>query len=316
MVEKVQSSKLIGPPSGLRFEVALDLGSGQNAAGLAWGELSLRFDGTPIWCAQTADGNEGPVRWTWIDLLEFLARNWPWLVLEESYPIPVNPSFPGALQRYAEYRWENGGLGDPIIEKEDEEVYRFLCRHDLAVGLQGLYLPSLILMRQGHQVLLSIPELGLDVICPFHEIFDTLSELGEHLAESLAGVAEPRAALACDLWRRRRERLWERAAPLRSGLDPASLAKLAGATPSNAYWELDAAKPEADTELLAAARMSAGVIGIESQRVLLERLGESDTPIIPSWSVSPSACGPTLPRPARPMSRATGLPSGFAPHWV
>lgn len=197
LCDRQASPKLIGPPSGLRFEITLDLGSGQTIAGLAWGDLSLRFDGTPVWCAQD-DGHEGPIRWTWIDLLEFLARNWPWLVLEESYPIPVNPSFPGALQRYAEYRWENEGLGDPVIEKEDAEVYRFLCRHDLAMGLQGLYLPSLILMRQGHQVLLSIPALGLDSIRPFHEIFDTLNGLGEHLAESLTGVAERRAELACD----------------------------------------------------------------------------------------------------------------------
>ncbi len=40
-----------------------------------------------------------PLTWTWADLLAFLGRWWPWLVLEEDYPLPVRPLFPAYFLR-------------------------------------------------------------------------------------------------------------------------------------------------------------------------------------------------------------------------
>ncbi len=227
------------------------------------------------------------LRWTWLDLLEFLARNWPWLVLEESYPIPVSPLFPGSLRREAEHRWESGDLPEATIDREDEAVYRFLCRHDLAMALKGRFVPSLILMRQGHQYLVSCPALGLNLLRPYREIIDTLNALGDRLAAAVENSPEPRAKLAHELWQQRSGRLWAQVVPLRTGLEPAWLDGLAGHTAANDDWEIDPKQPDADTELLAAARMSTGHISFDNQRALLQRLRAvppSRTPALDAFS--------------------------------
>ncbi|MBV5276162.1 MAG: ImmA/IrrE family metallo-endopeptidase, partial [Lamprocystis purpurea] len=215
------------------------------------------------------------------------ARNWPWLVLEESYPIPVSPLFPGSLRREAEHRWESGDLPEATIDREDEAVYRFLCRHDLAMALKGRFVPSLILMRQGHQYLVSCPALGLNLLRPYREIIDTLNALGDRLAAAVENSPEPRAKLAHELWQQRSGRLWAQVVPLRTGLEPAWLDGLAGHTAANDDWEIDPKQPDADTELLAAARMSTGHISFDNQRALLQRLRAvppSRTPALDAFS--------------------------------
>lgn len=258
---------LIGPEDGLQFELALEAGQKK---GLAWGTGRVYLQGETVWSGEDKAGNDFPLRWTWLDMLEFLGRNWPWLILEESYPIPVTPLYPGVLRREAERRWED--LPEDIIEAEDEAVYRFLCRHDLAMALKGLFVPSLILLRQGQQYVLSCASPQLNVIRPYDEIARTLTELGDHLARFVQGSAEPRAGQALDLWQRRNERLRDKVVALRSGLDPQLRGQLVDGQSDLQYWELDPEQLEADTEILAAARMSAGVVGVDIQREILQRL--------------------------------------------
>ena len=273
MVEEVRRSLRIGSAEGLQFELALNETTPKGLTGLAWGQGLLRFGGEAVWCGEDTPDGEAPLSWTWLDLLEFLARNWPWLVLEETYPIPVNPLFPGSLRREAEQRWEKDDLPDEVIDREDEEVYRFLCRHDLAMALKGLFVPALILMRQGQQFMLSCPALRLEALQPAEEIIATLAQLGDHLSTVVADSTDPRAILARDLWEGRQERLRQSVVPLRTGLDAASLEHLTLGTAANDdYWEIDADSPEADTVMLAAARMTAGHIDIDAQRDLLQRI--------------------------------------------
>jgi hypothetical protein len=290
MVKKVRgAAELIGPADGLQFELALETGPTMD---LAWGHGVLRFQGETIWSGEGAAGRETALRWTWLDLLEFLARNWPWLVLEESYPIPVSPLFPGSLRGAAEHRWESGDLPEETIDREDEAVYRFLCRHDLAMALKGLFVPSLILLRQGNQYLVSYPAMRLNVLRPYREIIDTLTALGDRLATAVENSQHPRAKLAYDLWQERSARLWAQIVPLRTGLEPAWLAQLVGPAAANDDWEIDPEQPDADTELLAAARMSTGHISIDNQRALLHRLRAvppSRTPVLDAFSTQLSS---------------------------
>lgn len=275
MAEKV---RVIGSDDGLRF--AFELGNGLSP-GLAWGAGQVWLRGETVWASEDQYGNEAKVDWTWVDLLEFLARKWPWLVLEESFPIPVTPLYPGLLRREAERRWEN--LADDQIEREDEAVYRFLCRHDLAMGIKGLYLPSLIVLRQGRDCMISSASPSLNVIRPFDEVRGTLTELGEFLADYVGGSEEPRALAARELWCSRERRLQSMVVVLRSGLGEASLEQLTQGQSAEQFWELDADAPDTDTEMLAAARMTAGVSGLDVQREILSRLREfgwRDTPVL------------------------------------
>ena len=295
---------LIGPADGLQFELSFETGS---MADLAWGHGVLRFQGEAVWCGEDAAGREAALRWTWLDLLEFLARNWPWLVLEESYPIPVTPLFPGSLRREAEHRWESVDLPEETIDREDEAVYRFLCRHDLAMALKGLFVPSLILMRQGNQYLLSCPALGLNVLRPYREVVDTLTALGNRLATAVENSPQPRAKLAHELWQQRGGRLWAQVAPLRTGLEAAWLDQLVGHTAANDHWEIDPEHPDADTELLAAARMSTGHISIDNQRALLRRLRAVPFSYTPALDALSTQLNSEFSETGRPFEQGYGL---------
>jgi hypothetical protein len=74
------------------------------------------------------------------------------------------------------------------------------------------------------------------------------------------------------LWDSRDQRLHAEAPTLLSGLDSLAIQRLIGGTPANDFWEIDDADPTADTVILAAARMSAGYVDIDTQRQILERL--------------------------------------------
>jgi hypothetical protein len=195
----------------------------------------------------------------------------------ETWPVPVKPLFPRDLRREAERRWEQENLAESVIDREDEDVYRFLLRHDMAMGLKGLFVPSLMIMRMGRQFVLSSPDLERDVLRPADEVIATLTAMGDLLADMLSQNAAPRAEFACDLWQRREQTLLTHVIPLRSGLDAPTLQQLAAQNAANdtSWWECDPAHPDADTELLATARMSAAHLDVATQRAVLARIRES-----------------------------------------
>jgi hypothetical protein len=277
MAETVRRTLTVGAPDGLQFELSLAPDPPADVAGLAWGDGLLRVCGEAVWCADDGAGGNVPLRWTWVDLLEFLAMSWPWLLLEETWPVPVKPLFPRDLRAEVERRWQQESLAEADIDREDEEVYRFLLRHDMAMGLKGLFVPSLIIMRMGQQFVLSCPTLQRDVLRPADEVIATLTELGDQLAAVLAEHPAPRALFACDLWQRRRASLLTHVVQLRSGLDAGALEQLAADSAANdaSWWELDPEQPDADTELFAAARMSIGHLDITTQCAVLDLIRET-----------------------------------------
>ncbi len=264
MDEKVRK---IGSPEGLLFELALTEDE-QHERGLAWGSARLLLGGEAVWTDDDTTSELNPIMWTWVDLLEFLARIWPWLLLEESYPIPVSPLHPGYLQREAERRWED--MPDPDIEREEESVQRFLMRHDLAAGLKGLFLPSVILMRAGKYFLCHSSAGGQTLTRPRTEVVDTLGAVGDHIAGFVRGSGHPRGEAAVAEWDRRSERLVDTAVSIRSGLTDESRRVLQQSERDEEFWEFRPDEPERDTEIFAAARMTAGVVSHVRQRELLD----------------------------------------------
>lgn len=263
-----EAFRLIGPDDGLQFELSLQAGAREG--GLAWGNGLVRLQGEPIWYRDDDANNLVPLHWTWLDLLEFLAQHWSALLLEETYPIPVLPLYPGLLRREAERRWED--QPDETIDAEDEAVYRFICRHDIAMALKGLFVPSLILLRQGQYFALSCAASGRHLMLPYEVVVATLTAVGDYLADALHGSQEPRAQSAVARWQHRDTRLRADAGNLHSGLDRSAMTRLIGDQAPERFWEIDPADPTADTVILAAARMSAGYVDGDTQRHLLERL--------------------------------------------
>lgn len=260
-VQKVE----VGPEQGLRFRLDF-IEAADRDAGLAWGLGSVWLGGEPIWYWEAEDdGEPQPLEWTWIDLLEFLGQNWLELRFEESYPFHLTPDDPTYLRAEAAKRWKR--LSKERRLEEDEALYRFEGRHDMARAMRGIHLPSIFLMREGQLMWVCSEERKLRLPCK--EVLDTLDKLGTHISEHIRNSSDPRARLAVETWDQRRHPVsLERMIELRSSLNQQIRQHIQGTTPPHTFWEIR--EPEEDNELLAAARMSGGQLGPTDQRTLLQ----------------------------------------------
>ena len=90
------------------------------------------------------------------------------------------------------------------------DLLAFLGRHDLASAPKGLFLSSLIIMRQGETAQISAPGLPREVIRPWHEVETALEAIGEQLCSVCAESTQPRARQAVDWWQERQQRTADR----------------------------------------------------------------------------------------------------------
>ena len=254
--------QLIGAPEGLQFELELEPA---DRYGLAQGQGRIYLEGEPIWFTEDAEGQELPLAWTWVDLLAFLGRWWPWLVLEEDYPLPVKPLYPAFFLQEAEARWKD--LPEEQVDEEEEEAHRFLARHDLAEGFKGRFLPSLLLLRQGEVCLISAAEIRSTWVRPWSEVHDTLEAVGDYLAEHVAESGNPRAQQALAWWRDREARLAKQELDITTGLSSEERDRLTEAGVPEEAWQWP--------EIRAVARMSRGAILGEDRQAFLLRIAEA-----------------------------------------
>lgn len=273
-------SKKIGSDQGLQFRLELAQDDPRQRQALAWGPGEVWLDGEPLWHGFNEDGSQAPVEWSWIDLLTYLGRHWPWLMLEESYPVlPAREKPPATPLQYRQTladRWES--VAEETMLQEEEQVFLFEDRHNLARGMQGIFLPSLYILREGNQCWVCSTE-ATSLLLPFDQVHDTLQELGDWLADfvrpHLDSEFGPRARTALEWWGSREQRCSQMLFQLQTGMPVAELAKLHGETPAATFFEMvEEAGQEASgsNSLLAAARMSAGVVPVDMQRALLNHL--------------------------------------------
>lgn len=245
MAEAVQR-KLIGDTARLGFDFSWGRRVDPAVEGLAWGGLVLWVGGRPVWSRD--EPRPAPVEWTWVDLLDHVARAWGHLMYEENAPFglvfddPAELRHKGTLQSVA---------GHTAVEVEDA-VHRFQHRHDLAAGLHGIGLTPVWILRQGRRFRIRAER--HDAWVEGAWLRTTLEALAEHLIEHLGPAPASRAVRAIERWRKR-EPSAERRLSLRAGLDPATVAAW---TPPGAdaaeWWGLTATQD--DSPVMAAARLS------------------------------------------------------------
>jgi len=268
MVEKVR--KQIGDSKTLQFDLEL-FSDAEHPRSMIWGNLTLTLGCEPVWYTETEQGDEAPVTWAWIDFLEFLGNKWPWLILEERYPISINPLHPGTMRREAEKRWES--MGEEQYLDEDETLFHFEARHDLSQGLKGIFLPSLFVLRQGKKVWLYSQETHL--LSSLDAIKDTLIQLGDYLSGYVSGVQDNRAERAVCRWEEREKRVDELFWELRTGMHRELREKLENGMPPAEFWELDHSRDCDDNELMAAARLSGGIVSLDDQKTIMTCIKQS-----------------------------------------
>ena len=243
---------IIGDPASLHFEIRWSR-SDRHAA---LGRLAARIGGTTIWGEEPGRG----IAWTWIELLETLAKSWPYLMYEEFSPRQLDYRALADLLRYGRT------TDDERIYGVSDEDYVFSRRHNLAFGIDGLFLPALSLLRQGNQVWVVSPL--REAICEADYVFATLSALGEHIADRLRGSNQESAKSARNLWMAR-DIDFQGQLSISFGNDPSLLGIVKDAKELPAFLEVAANEDIFESALFAAARMT-GALPLSTRKELLE----------------------------------------------
>lgn len=226
-----------------------------------WGRGCLLLAGEPYWYgSQNAADSNNLLDWTWVDLLDYLGKNWLAISLEQQYPfswLANDATHPGQTWEIAERRWAMMQDDDERIDAEESVVLAFMARHNLAQAWQGLSLPQLLWFRTGDQLWL-IPERGNPLLTDFHSALAHLEAFGNQLAAPMTGSNNPRVQLALQRWtNRNRYASLADYVSLATGWPTKAQVEIQGHSAANDFW-FDAAQDASDfreTEVLAAARM-------------------------------------------------------------
>jgi Zn-dependent peptidase ImmA (M78 family) len=192
----------VGREGGMRFLIDwIDAYPSDGPVGKTWGEMQLWVQDTLVWGYLDASGQARGVAWNWIDLLEFLANAWPYLVEEEAYPINFaseqkKPVCLNELWGCAKLRLHR--FPDDQADEEDGVFRDFLAVHDFSEALYGASVPKLLCLRRGNELLAATER--TEWILPFADTFAAVETLGERILSRLDGLTDRRSELARDRW--------------------------------------------------------------------------------------------------------------------
>jgi Zn-dependent peptidase ImmA (M78 family) len=234
--------------------------------GKTWGELQLWVGNTPVWGQRDNAGRTEGITWSWIELLEFLANAWPYLIEEEQYPIVFSrdeePRHLGQLWGSAKLRL--GKLSDDAADQEDEQLRDFLTVHDLSEALQGAFPPKLLCMRRGSQMLVATTR--QEFVLSFDETMTTFSQIGDAIYARIVKLTDTRSENARNRWQHRDEKSNLERLKIATRMDEAVLRKV---------WPSDVESLAANDhayELKAAARMIIRRLTDDQLKIVLKKI--------------------------------------------
>ena len=259
---------VIGGADGLRCVLSwLDDYGTNGPVARTWGDLQLWVRDTLIWGNPAGNGGRPQgIRWSWIDLLEYLAIAWPYLEEEETHPIDFAtlfeaPKHLGELRGRARLRWRS--LPEEQVEEEEEQLDDFLLAHDLGQALKGAYPPSLLLLRHGHQMRAATRE--KEWALRYADSMSTLEALSERIAYRLSDLDDTRSKLALERWQARNQLQTLSRLEAATGLDQETLEQV---------WPGAITDANVPYRLKAAARMAGPYLTEDALRALLAELAQ------------------------------------------
>lgn len=190
------------------------------------GSLQILIENDPVWGqASESDGPGIGVNSYWDALLEHLARAWPFLQSEEVYPLGFNPESPDGFlnDSLAGLPW--GKAPDDQVARDEQVIFTFVERHELASGMPDIHLPAIFLMREGNEM--RIVAETHDVRLPLNCAMERLEELGRTIAQ-VVDNRSPRGKIILDAWTQRNKPLEsERFLSIVMGMCPERLRSIA-----------------------------------------------------------------------------------------
>lgn len=209
------------------------------------GLLRAELRGRPVWYGENeATGFE----WTWIELLEFIADSWLYLVLEDGAPLGVALDTAPRMLAAAEAEIQSEyPLGSDL---EDRQLEAYRMTHDLAEAVQGAVVPPLWIVKDGETGW--VASAVRTAKTPFQELLDLLIKVGDFIASRLAPLSDNRSLKAVRRWSERESHDRLRIIEAATGYPPDLVAEVEAAFYSQD--ERDWGGPHSD-ELLAAARL-------------------------------------------------------------
>jgi Zn-dependent peptidase ImmA (M78 family) len=277
-----------GEKDAIFIEVQWATDSAANSADATRGTLQLWVHGRQVWPGN--DLNDA-FEWTWIELAEFLARSWRWLLWENGLPFELPGGSITQVLAELNRRWDL--LSMTAREEEEEELYSFEERHDLARALMGAVAPSVWLVREGNMCRVSTHDAA--ILVPFGQVEETLRGFVDSVISRLAEVDERASAVQAE-WDVRARATTSEFVSIATGLEPGILSQLQGNLDIASFWELDE-NEFTDTELMAAARLAAALPTTDTAEMLeaVRSASRQDTSALDTLSVAALQQIPTGP---------------------
>ncbi len=270
------------------LEVQWSAESAATSTNATRGALRLWTHGRQVWPGNDLDE---AFEWTWVEFLEFLAKSWRWLLWENGFPFEL----PGGsiTQVYADLnrRWDL--LSMAAREEEEEDLYSFEERHDLARALMGAVAPSVWLVREGNMCWVSTPDAA--VLVPFRVVEEALQGFADAVISRLPRVDE-RASAARAAWDARTRTTTGEFVSIATGLQRSVVSQLQGDHDPANFWELDT-DDFTVTELMAAARSAAALPTTDTAEMLdaIRSASRQDTSALDQLSTTALQQVPTGP---------------------
>ncbi|MBF0174270.1 MAG: ImmA/IrrE family metallo-endopeptidase [Magnetococcales bacterium] len=188
------------------------------------GSLQILLRNDPVW-GQVHNGSIKGIDGYWDNLLHHLAKAWPFIQGEETYPLGLNPPAPDQFldQALANLSWDKEP--DDKVIRDEQEIITFSDRHNLAAGMPDLLLPPIFFIREGKMMRI-VAEIH-DFSLPLNEATTLLEDLGNTIAQAV-DCRSPRGSIYLDTWIKRDEPLdSEQILSLTTGISPEGLLRMA-----------------------------------------------------------------------------------------
>ncbi|WP_321891669.1 ImmA/IrrE family metallo-endopeptidase [Paraburkholderia tropica] len=252
---------------GNNFTIQFEPSENPDDRKVGWGRGIVYFGGNPYWHGEE-NGDVAPFEWTWVDLLEFFAKNWNELLSEEAYPFPWIPTAQRSINsiwRIADDRWSN--LPSAKAQAEELELIKFINRHNIASAWKGAAVPELMCLRAGNFVCL-IGQDETPIMVRHQDFVAEITSFGDAIVNAMEDSEDPYVCQVIQLWRDRSDIPFERKISIVTSLPIETVIQIQGEA-ANDYWIHDG---EIDEQIAVAARMVRNHLGAQMIRNVLDSI--------------------------------------------